>query len=176
MSPQIEQTFLKSSLKVFRQYKALAEKAIDQLSDEQVLRKPNDSSNSIALIVHHMSGNMLSRFTDFLTTDGEKPWRNRDLEFEDSYPDKKTMMAAWEKGWKQVFDTVESLTEEDLSKTIYIRSEGQSVVDALQRQIAHYANHVGQILYQAKILKGDDFKSLTIPKGKSEEFNNRGMK
>ncbi len=86
------------------------------------------------------------------------------------------MMAAWEKGWKQVFDTVESLTEEDLSKTIYIRSEGQSVVDALQRQIAHYANHVGQILYQAKILKGDDFKSLTIPKGKSEEFNNRGMK
>ncbi|MEJ0056200.1 MAG: DUF1572 family protein [Bacteroidota bacterium] len=86
MSPQIEQTFLKSSLKVFRQYKALAEKAIDQLSDEQVLRKPNDSSNSIALIVHHMSGNMLSRFTDFLTTDGEKPWRNRDLEFEDSIP------------------------------------------------------------------------------------------
>ena len=175
MSTTIEQIFLKSSLKIFRQYKALAEKAMDQLSDEQVLQKPNDASNSIALIVHHMSGNMLSRFTDFLTSDGEKTWRNRDLEFEESYPDKKAMMIAWEKGWKLVIDTVESLKEEDLSKTVYIRSEGQSVVDAIQRQIAHYSNHVGQILYQAKILKGDDFKSLTIPKGKSEEFN-RGMK
>lgn len=175
MAPSIESIFLKSSLKIFRQYKALAEKAIDQLSDEQVLRKPNDASNSIALIVHHMSGNMLSRFTDFLTSDGEKPWRNRDVEFEESYPDKKAMMEAWEKGWKIALDAVEGLKEEDLTKTIYIRSEGQSVVDAIQRQIAHYAHHVGQILYQAKILKGAEFRSLSIPKGASELFN-KGMK
>jgi Protein of unknown function (DUF1572) len=173
MSTTIEQTFLTSSLKIFSQYKSLAEKAIDQLSDEQVLQKPNEASNSIALIVHHLSGNMISRFTDFLTTDGEKPWRNRDVEFEEAYPDKKAMMAAWEKGWKCVFDTIENLKEEDLSKTIYIRKEGQTVLDALQRQIAHYANHVGQILYQAKILKGSEFNSLTIPKGKSEEFNKK---
>jgi ADP-dependent phosphofructokinase/glucokinase len=121
-----------------------------------------------------MSGNMLSRFTDFLTSDGEKPWRHRDLEFEESYPDKRAMMDAWEKGWKQVIDTVENLKEEDLSKTVYIRSEGQSVVDAIQRQIAHYAHHVGQILYQAKILKGAEFRSLSIPKGASEQFN-QGM-
>lgn len=165
------ENFLESSKKLFRYYKGLAEKAIDQLTDAQVLQKPNDASNSIALIVHHISGNMLSRFTDFLTTDGEKPWRNRESEFDEAYPDKKAMMEAWEKGWSCLFAAIEPLKPEDISKIIYIRNEGQTVLEALQRQLAHYSHHIGQILYQAKILKGDDFKSLSIPKGGSSDFN-----
>ncbi len=166
-----EENFLESSKKLFRYYKGLGEKAIEQLSDEQVLSKPNAASNSIALIVHHLSGNMVSRFTDFLTTDGEKPWRNRESEFEESYADKKLMMDAWEKGWVCLFNALDTLHPEDLSKIIYIRNEGQSVLEAIQRQLAHYPHHIGQILYQAKILKGDEFKSLSIPKGGSNDFN-----
>jgi hypothetical protein len=166
-----DENFLESSKKLFRYYKSLGEKAIDQLTDAQVLQKPNDASNSIALIVHHISGNMLSRFTDFLTSDGEKPWRNRESEFEEAYPDKKTMMAAWEKGWTCLFNALDGLTPADLTKIIYIRNEGQTVLEAIQRQLAHYPHHVGQILYQAKILKGDEFKSLSIPKGGSGDFN-----
>ncbi len=166
-----QENFLDSSKKLFRYYKSLGEKAIDQLSDSQVLEKPNEASNSIALIVHHLSGNMLSRFTDFLTTDGEKPWRNREAEFDESYPDKKTMMVAWEAGWKCLLDTLDSLKPEDLSKLIYIRNEGQTVLEAIQRQLAHYPMHVGQIIYQAKILKGNDFKTLSIAKGGSGDFN-----
>lgn len=166
-----EENFLESARKLFRYYKGLGEKAIDQLTDDEVLRKPNEASNSIALIVHHLSGNMLSRFTDFLTTDGEKPWRNRESEFEESYPDRKAMMAAWEKGWVCLFNAIDALQPADLSKIIYIRNEGQSVLEAIQRQLAHYPHHIGQILYQAKILKGDGFKSLSIPKGGSAAFN-----
>jgi hypothetical protein len=165
------ENFLESSKKLFRYYKSLGEKAIDQLTDEQVLAKPNEASNSIALIVHHISGNMLSRFTDFLTTDGEKSWRNREAEFEEAYADKKTMMQAWEKGWSCLFNALDSLKPADLTKIIYIRNEGQTVLEAIQRQLAHYPHHVGQILYQAKILKGNDFKSLSIPKGDSGNFN-----
>lgn len=163
--------FLESSLKLFRYYKNLGEKAIEQLTDAQVLQQPNEASNSIALIVHHLSGNMLSRFTDFLTTDGEKPWRNREAEFDESYADKKAMMQAWDKGWSCLFTTLESLQPADLSKIIYIRNEGQTVMEAIQRQLAHYPHHIGQILYQAKILKGSEFKSLSIPKGGSDNFN-----
>lgn len=171
MSLSNDQNFLESSKKLFRYYKGLAEKAIDQLTDEQVSLKPNDASNSIALIVHHLTGNMLSRFTDFLTTDGEKPWRNRDSEFDEAYPDKKSMLEAWEKGWSCLFAAIEPLKPEDLSKIIYIRNEGQTVQEAIQRQLAHYPHHIGQILYQAKILKGNDFKSLSIPKGWLGDFN-----
>jgi hypothetical protein len=171
MSKSNDQIFLESSIKLFRYYKKLGEGAIAQLSDEELLSQPNEASNSIALIVHHLSGNMLSRWTDFLTSDGEKSWRNREAEFEESYRDKKTMMAAWEKGWECLLNAVESLKPEDLSKIIYIRNEGQTVLDAIQRQLAHYPHHVGQILYQAKALKGNDFKSLSIPKGNSAEFN-----
>lgn len=166
-----EENFLVSSGKLFRYYKGLAEKAIDQLSDEQVLRKPNDASNSIALIVHHLSGNMLSRFTDFLTTDGEKPWRDREKEFDEGYPDKAAMMKAWHEGWVCFFTAFDSLKPSDLSTIIYIRNEGQTVLEALQRQLAHYASHIGQIIYQAKIVKGDGFTSLSIPKGSSKAFN-----
>ena len=171
MSKSIETTFLESSIKLFQYYKKLGEGAINQLNDQEVLMRPNDASNSIALIVHHMNGNMLSRWTDFLTSDGEKSWRNREAEFEEGYPDKKSMLEAWEKGWKCLFDALNGLKPEDLSKIIYIRNEGQSVMDAIQRQLAHYPHHVGQILYQAKAIKGNDFKSLSIPKGGSGTYN-----
>lgn len=163
--------FLDSSLRLFRYYKSLGEKAISQLTDEEIARKPNAESNSVALIVHHLSGNMLSRFTDFLTTDGEKPWRNRENEFEQAFPDKVAMMVAWDKGWACLFAALEPLKESDLQTIIYIRNEGQTVLEAVQRQLAHYASHIGQIIYQAKILKGQAFQTLSIPKGGSAAFN-----
>jgi hypothetical protein len=171
MSSTIDQNFLESSKKLFRYYKGLGDKAMAQLSDEQVMQKPNDASNSIALIVHHLSGNMLSRFTDFLTSDGEKPWRDREAEFSDSYPNKAAMIEAWEKGWACLLAALDELKPQDLSKLVYIRNEGQTVLEAIQRQLAHYASHVGQILYQAKNLKGHGFQSLSIPKGGSTDFN-----
>jgi uncharacterized damage-inducible protein DinB len=176
MSQSIDQNFLESARKLFRYYKKLGEGAIAQLTDEQVLAQPNEASNSIALIVHHLSGNMLSRWTDFLASDGEKSWRNREAEFEKSYPDKKSMMEAWEKGWKCLFDAVDQLKPEDLSTIIYIRNEGQTVLEAVQRQLAHYPHHVGQIIFQAKILKGSAFQSLSIPKGNSEKYNEEKFK
>jgi uncharacterized damage-inducible protein DinB len=167
------ESFITGARKLFLYYKGLGEKAIAQLSDEQINWRPNEASNSVALIVHHLSGNMLSRFTEFLTSDGEKSWRNREAEFEESYNDKVAMMQAWEKGWQQLFTAIDSLKEEDLTKIIYIRNEGQSVMDALMRQLAHYPHHVGQILYIAKELKGNDFQSLSIPKGGSQGFNDK---
>ncbi len=167
----LEKSFLESAIKLFHYYKKLGDGAIAQLDDRQIILKPNEASNSIALIVHHLSGNMLSRWTDLLTSDGEKPWRDREAEFEESYPDKKTTLQAWEKGWSCLLETLESLQPEDLSKIIYIRNEGQSVMEAIQRQLAHYPSHVGQIIYQAKILQGDAFKSLSIPKGGSKNYN-----
>ena len=167
----VEENFLESAIKFFRYYKKLGEEAMAQLMDEEVLHKPNPSSNSIALIVHHITGNMLSRFTDFLTSDGEKPWRNREAEFEESYSNKQEMMQAWEKGWACLFQTLEQLKPDDLTKIVYVRNEGQTVLEAIQRQLAHYPHHIGQILYQAKILKGADFQSLSIPKGNSDTYN-----
>lgn len=163
--------FLSGTKKLFQYYKSLGEKAIGQLDDDQINSRPNEASNSIALIVHHLSGNMLSRFTDFLTSDGEKPWRDREAEFEVGYKDKAEMMQAWDKGWNQLFETIDSLTETDLEKIVYIRNEGQSVMDALQRQLAHYPYHVGQILYIAKMLKGEAWQSLSIPKGGTASYN-----
>jgi hypothetical protein len=171
MQKSNDEIFLESAIQLFRNYKKLGEGAMMQLNDEEVLRKPNEASNSIALIVHHLSGNMLSRWTDFLTSDGEKPWRDREAEFEITYPDKAAMLEAWEKGWSCLLEALEKLKPTDLATLIYIRNEGQPVIEAIQRQLAHYASHVGQILYQAKIIKGDEFKSLSIPKGKSGEFN-----
>jgi len=176
MSKSTDEIFLESAGKLFLYYKKLGEGAIAQLNDEQVLAKPNEASNSIALIVHHLSGNMLSRWTDFLASDGEKSWRNREAEFEEGYPDKKTMMEAWEKGWKCLFDALDPLKPSDLQTVIYIRNEGQPVVEAIQRQLAHYPHHVGQIIYQAKILKGAAFQSLSIPKGNSEKYNEEKFK
>jgi Protein of unknown function (DUF1572) len=168
-----EANFLESAIKLFKYYRGLGEKAIAQLTNEQVMVQPNEASNSIALIVHHLSGNMLSRWTDFLTTDGEKPWRDREAEFEKSYPDKQAMMEAWNKGWECLLGTLEAMKPEDLSTIIYIRNEGQTALEAIQRQQAHYSMHVGQIIYQAKALAGNDFKSLSIPKGGSQGYNDK---
>jgi hypothetical protein len=166
-----DETFLTSAIKVLRYYKKLGEGAIAQLNDTEISVRPNNASNSIGHIVHHLSGNMLSRWTDFLTTDGEKDWRNREAEFEVEYPNKKSLIDAWERGWSCLLSALEQLKPEDLSRIIYVRNEGQSVLEAIQRQLAHYPHHVGQIIYQAKAIKGEAFKSLSIPKGGSGTFN-----
>lgn len=163
--------FLTGSKRLFQYYKDLGEKAIAQVGEEHINWRPNEASNSIAVIVHHLSGNMLSRFTDFLTSDGEKSWRNREAEFEAGYKSKAEMMKAWEKGWAKVFEALSLLTEEDLGKVIYIRNEGHTVLDAILRQLAHYPHHIGQILYIGKSIKGNEWKSLSIPRGKSADFN-----
>src|SRR6186997_524983 len=151
MDKSNDEVFLESAIKLFRYYKKLGEGAIAQLNDEEVLRKPNDASNSIALIVHHLSGNMRSRWTDFLTTDGEKSWRNRDDEFVDTYNSRDEMLNDWDSGWSCLFQGVGSLTEADLEREITIRGEPHAVPLAILRQIDHYAYHVGQIVMIARI-------------------------
>ena len=165
--------FLANTIKLAQYYKKLGNSTFDQLTEDDIHWAAGDSSNSIATIVKHLWGNMLSRWTNLLTEDGEKPWRQRDAEFEDDIQTMDEMLSKWEEGWKCFIDTLESLTPEDLDKTIYIRNEGQSVTDAIQRQMAHYPMHVGQIIFAAKILKGDDWKSLSIPKGQSGSYNQK---
>jgi hypothetical protein len=166
--------YLEDALYTFRYYKQLAERAFAQLSDEDFFRTIDDESNSIAINIKHMAGNMLSRWTDFLTTDGEKPERNRDMEFV-MLPEttKADMLAYWEQGWQVTFDAVEPLTPDDLMRTITIRGKVHTVVQAIDRQMAHYAYHVGQIVYLAKHFKSSDWQSLSVPKNKSAEFNAR---
>lgn len=158
--------FLQSVIKVFLQYKTIAEKAIEQTKPEQLFLQPNENSNSIAVVMKHMAGNMISRWTDFFTTDGEKPNRNRDAEFENDHADKQQLLLYWEKGWKVFLDTLYSINPKDLERTIYIRKEAHTVLEAINRQLAHYAYHVGQIVYAAKMLKETEWKSLSIPKKK----------
>ena len=165
-----ERTFLEESIKSFRGLKSNAEKAIEQVSDAEMHWSYNEESNSIAIIVKHMAGNMISRWTDFLTTDGEKPDRNRDGEFEDDFQSRQQIMDYWNKGWKIFLDTLNSLREEDLLKRVFIRKEPHTVIRALQRQLAHYAYHCGQIVYVAKQIKGKDFKTLSIARGESSKF------
>lgn len=165
------EAFLQNAIKKFKAQKLLAEKAFAQLKEEDFSFKPSKDSNSIAVIVQHMSGNMLSRWTNFLTEDGEKPWRERDKEFETVLSVEKDILAAWEKGWQCVFNTLENLDDEDLMKTITIREVPILVVDAVIRQLDHYGYHVGQIVYIAHIIKDENWISLSIPKNKSAEFN-----
>jgi hypothetical protein len=166
----IEKHFLENSIGVFINYRTLAEKAFAQLTNDKDFHyQPDEESNSIAILIKHMSGNMISRWTDFLTTDGEKPDRNRDSEFVDDVESKEKLMNAWNKGWKVFMDTLYSLKEEDLLKTVTIRGEGLTVMQALNRQTAHYAYHVGQIVFIAKHIKGKEWKSLSIPKNRSAE-------
>lgn len=160
-----------STKKLFLYYKGLAEKSFDQIGDADINWTPNDSSNSIAVIVHHLSGNMLSRFTDFLSSDGEKPWRDREAEFAEGYTSKAEMVDAWEKGWQALLAALDSVADGDLERIVFVRNEGHTVFEAFQRQLAHYASHIGQIIYIAKALKGSEFKSLSIPKGGSAAFN-----
>ena len=148
--------FLNSAIKRLSYYKDLGDKTFTQLKEEDFHFTPNAQSNSIALIIQHTAGNMLSRWTDFLTTDGEKDWRNRDTEFEEQQLTKQQLIDFWQKGWDCLFNSLQALTEEDLLKTIYIRSEGLLVIDAINRQMAHYPYHVGQIIYLGKIIKKED--------------------
>lgn len=166
--------YLDTCKKVFVQYKLLGEKAMEQLNESQLNWAPSPESNSIVLIVKHLHGNMISRWTDFLITDGEKEWRNRDAEFES---DKNLSISEvnnmWNECWALFFRTLDSLVEDDLKKKVKIRAEEHSVLEALQRQTAHYSYHIGQIVYLAKACKDKDWLSLSIPKNKSKEFNEK---
>lgn len=166
-------SYLESVKKQFLYYKTLGEKAMDQLDAEQLFVSINENTNSIATIVNHLSGNMLSRWTDFLTTDGEKEWRNRDSEFDSLFQgnDKDELLAIWNKGWDCFFESLNGLQEEQLSEIIYIRNEGHTVIEAINRQLAHYPYHVGQIVFFAKMLKKSEWTSLSIPKNKSINYN-----
>jgi hypothetical protein len=164
-------SFLKSSLLQFRYYKELGEKTIEQVPEIKLSFQTNNETNSTNTIVKHLSGNMVSRWTDFLSSDGEKEFRNRDDEFNDTIESKKELMEIWEQGWNVLFDSLEGLSFQDLEKIIYIRNEGHTVIESINRQLCHYSYHVGQIVMIGKIICGDKWKSLSIPKGESKSFN-----
>ena len=167
----IGREYLETIIRRVKYYKDLCEIAFEQLDEKDFHFRSNEESNSIAIIVQHIVGNMLSRFTNFLTEDGEKEWRQRDDEFEIHHYSRQQVIDLWEKGWKCFLDTLESLTEDDLLKTIYIRKESLTVIDAINRQLAHYPHHIGQILFIGKMIKGEKWKSLSIPKGQSVQYN-----
>jgi hypothetical protein len=171
MALQFTTSYLEDCLALFRQYKGLAERAMEQITDGQLFATLDPESNSIAIIVKHLSGNMRSRWTGFLTTDGEKPDRRRDVEFIDPPPTRRDLLEAWEDGWKRLFETLESLSEEDLKRTITIRGEAHSAMQAINRQVAHYGLHVGQIVLLAKHFAGSGWKPVSVPRGQSAEFN-----
>ena len=162
---------LKNTINVFEYYKSLGEKAMAQITDEALFHMPDEKSNSISVIVKHLHGNMLSRWTDFLTTDGEKEWRDRDSEFEETIETRDEVMKQWNEGWACVFSALNTLHPEDFDKTVYIRNMGQTVLEAIMRQMAHYAYHIGQIVYLARLFNEGDWKTLTIPKGGSAAYN-----
>ncbi len=163
--------FLSSCKKQFQYYKELGEKTFSQIPEEKLFWKYNEESNSIATIVKHLHGNMMSRWTDFLTTDGEKEWRKRDEEFDNDIHTREALLAKWNEGWACLFNALDSLTEADLDKEIYIRNMGHSVVEAINRQLAHYPYHIGQIVFIGKMIANEDWSSLSIPKGNSKEYN-----
>jgi hypothetical protein len=173
MALQFTTSYLEDSVAVLGYYKKLAERAMDQITDEQLFISLDGEANSIAIIVKHMTGNMHSRWTDFLTTDGEKPDRNRDSEFEAPPATRAALLATWEAGWACVFSALEPLTEADLGRTVTIRGEAHSVMQAINRQIAHYPHHVGQIVLLAKHFAGDRWNSLSVPRKGSADFNRR---
>ena len=164
--------FISSTKKQFAYYKSLGDKSFAQLSNEDIFKQANQQTNSIAVIVNHMHGNMMSRWTDFLTTDGEKDFRQRDQEFEPIIKTESEMLSKWEEGWAAVTQAIDSLNADNIDTTVYIRNQGHTILEAVQRQLCHYAYHVGQIVYAAKLLKEDGaFKSLSIPKGDSKKYN-----
>ena len=163
--------YLNSIKKQFEMYKVLGEKAMAQVPDDKLFWQYNDDSNSIATIVKHISGNMLSRWTDFLTTDGEKEWRNREAEFDSDIKSRDALMALWNEGWACLFTAVDQLTEEDLERIVYIRNMGHTVTEAINRQLTHYPYHVGQIVFIAKMTCGNNWASLSIPRGDSQKYN-----
>lgn len=173
MALKFTTSYLEDSLELFRFYKKLAERAMEQVPDAKLFATLDEESNSIAIVVKHMAGNMRSRWTDFLTTDGEKPDRNRDSEFVQPPHTREALMQLWEDGWNHVFSALEPLSEADLGGTVTIRGEAHSVMQAIHRQVAHYAHHVGQIVMLAKFFAQDQWHSLSIPRNRSAEFNTR---
>ena len=163
--------YLQSVKKQFSYYKALAEKTFAQLTEEQLFWQYNEESNSIAIIAKHLAGNMLSRWTDIFNTDGEKEWRNRDAEFENDFQSKVELIEFWNKGWNIFQTTMESLKDEDLKKVIYIRNQGHTVLEAINRQLAHYPYHVGQIVFIGKMICNQNWESLSIPRNTSADYN-----
>ena len=173
MALEFTTSYLTDALAVFRQYKKLGERAMEQVTDEDLFRTLDHEANSIAIIVKHMTGNMRSRWTDFLTTDGEKPDRNRDSEFVDPPATRTALLAEWENGWARVFGALEALTDADLGRKVMIRGEAHSVMQAVNRQLAHYPQHVGQIVLLAKHFACDHWQSLSVPRNRSAEFNRK---
>lgn len=165
------ESYLESVRKQFLYYKKLADQAIAQLDEAALYWQYNEASNSIAVIVTHMAGNMLSRFTDFLTSDGEKPWRNRDAEFEPAHTGKEALLQYWEEGWACLMAALDGLRAEHLEQIVYIRNEGHTVTEALNRQLAHYPYHVGQIVYIARMQRNEAWQSLSIPRNQSAAYN-----
>jgi hypothetical protein len=166
-----EQEYLQSVKKQFEYYKSLGEKTFDQLEEADLFWQYNEASNSIAIIVNHLWGNMKSRWTDFLTSDGEKQWRERDMEFESVIKTREELLHKWNEGWECLFSALGTIDEANIDTEIYIRNQAHTIVGAINRQFAHYSYHIGQIVYIGRMIKGDAWKSLTIPKGKSGEFN-----
>lgn len=176
MAHEFTTSYLKDSLDLLRHYKRLAERAMAQIPEEAFCNSLDAESNSIAIIVKHLAGNMRSRFTNFLTSDGEKPDRNRDTEFETPPKTRAEVIELWEAGWECVFSALTPLRESDLARTVFIRTEPHSVMQAINRQIGHYCSHIGQIVYLAKHFAGDQWKAVTVPRGKSAEFTVRVAK
>ena len=173
MALQFTTSYLEDSLAIFHYYKRLGDRAMEQVSDEQLFARLDEDVNSIAIVVKHMAGNMRSRWTDFLTSDGEKPNRNRDSEFVDPPATRQALLDEWEEGWAVVFGALEPLSDADLGRTVTIRNEAHSVMQAINRQMAHYAHHVGQIVLLAKHLAHDHWQSLSVPRNRSAEFNRK---
>lgn len=169
----MEKEYLESIKKQFQFYKSLGEKTFDQLSEEDLFWQYNEESNSIAIIVNHLWGNMKSRWTDFLSSDGEKDWRNRDLEFESVIKTKAEMLEKWNDGWNCLFEALDSINKENFQTKVYIRNQEHSIIEAVNRQFAHYSYHIGQIVYIGRMIIGREWKSLSIPKGDSQQFNQK---
>lgn len=165
--------YIEGIQKQFAYYKSLGEKTIDQIPDEKLFWQYNSESNSIAIIVKHLWGNMKSRWTDFLTTDGEKEWRQRDAEFENDIASKEDLLNKWNDGWQCLFEALESIDQDNFNQPIYIRNIGHSIIEAINRQLAHYSYHIGQIVCIAKMIIGEEWQSLSIPKGKSTAYNQK---
>src|ERR1041385_1033105 len=172
MDQQLAAHYLEDSISSLRAYKKLADKAIEQLRDDEFFVTLDNESNSVAVIMKHMAGNMFSRWTHFLTTDGEKPNRHRDMEFViEQNTTKQDVMDYWERGWAQFFAALEPLVPDDLGKSVMIRGQEHTVIQAINRQLMHYANHIGQIVFLAKHFRSSEWKSLSIPRNRSAEFN-----
>ena len=172
----MQNSYLTSVSKQFEYYKMLGDKTFDQLTDEDIHWQFNDQSNNVSIIVKHCVGNMLSRWTNFLTEDGEKSWRHRDQEFEDTYKTKAALITAWDAGWNCAFEAINALTNADLERIIYIRNQGHTVTEAINRQLTHYSYHVGQIVFLGKMITHQKWESLSILKGKSANYNTEKFK